>query len=67
MLPEILKYLNTHKQQVLQFAEMALPQSQFLAFRKKFLDEFGLRGFEAELVKVLADSQHTGKDRHGRA
>lgn len=66
MLPELLKLLSARKQQILLFAECALPESQFRAFRKKFLDEFGQRGFEGEMEMVLAKSQSTGKARQGR-
>ena len=67
MYTHILKLLNARKSEVLLFAAGALPESQFNAFRKKFLDEFGQRGFERELEMVMAGLQPTGTDRQGRA
>jgi len=39
-------------------AEAALPPSQFNAFRKLMLDEFGRNGLEAELFELL--NRHRG-------
>jgi hypothetical protein len=61
MLPlyqQIIDLTNTHKKQVLLFAQAALPESQFKAFRQLFLNEFGKSGFEKGLAKVLAEKQH---------
>lgn len=56
--------LNEHKNRVLTIAQVALPDSQFKAFRKMYLDETGDKGFEGELRNLL-DKQH-GVDRNGR-
>lgn len=59
--------IDPRKNKVLLFAEMALPKSQFLAFRKLFLDEFGKSGLESDLVRVFNEkSTYTGKVRHGQ-
>ncbi|MBK9521373.1 MAG: hypothetical protein IPO13_07110 [Rhodocyclaceae bacterium] len=42
--PVILRTVNAHKNRVLLYAQAALPQSQFDAFKKLFLDEFGRVG-----------------------
>jgi len=55
---EIVELLNARKNRVLQFAQAALPESQFKAFRQLFLDEFGRSGLEKELARVLAEKQH---------
>lgn len=60
----VLSVLNARKAKVLLIAEAALPQSQYQAFRKLFLNEFGQGGLEGELVRVITES-HT-KEKHGR-
>jgi hypothetical protein len=47
---------------VLLFAQAALPASQFEAFRKLFLDQFGRSGFQKDLEAVLA---RQNQERHG--
>lgn len=56
--------LNARKNRVLTIAQAALPEHQFQAFKKLYLDEMGERGFERDL-KQLFDQQH-GMDRNGR-
>lgn len=53
----LLDLLNARKNRVLLYAQAALPQSQFDAFKKLFLDEFGRSGLEGQLVKLDADSR----------
>jgi hypothetical protein len=53
----LLDLLNARKNRVLLYAEAALPQSQFNAFKKLFLDEFGRSGLEGQLVKLDAESR----------
>lgn len=55
MLNSILELLNTRKNKILLVAEAALPERQFLAFKKVFLDELGMRGFESELVQLMEE------------
>ena len=52
----VLTVLNARKAKVLLIAEAALPQPQYLAFRKLFLNEFGQGGLEGELVRVITES-----------
>lgn len=52
----VLSVLNARKAKVLLIAEAALPQTQYLAFRKLFLNEFGQGGLEGDLVRVIAES-----------
>lgn len=59
----LLDLLNPRKNRVLLYAEAALPQSQFNAFKKLFLDEFGRSGLEGQLVKLDAESR---QDRNGQ-
>jgi hypothetical protein len=53
LLEPILIALNARKNQVLLIAQAALPTSQFEAFRKLFLDEFGKSGFQQDLERLL--------------
>jgi hypothetical protein len=56
--------LNARKNRVLTIAQSSLPEHQFQAFKKLYLDEMGERGFEKEL-KQLLEKQH-GLDGNGR-
>ena len=48
---------------VLLIAEACLPESQFKAYRKLILDEFGQRGLEKELDRMFRGSK---EERVGR-
>lgn len=63
-LEAILAALNARMNQVLLVAEAALPQSQFQAFRKIALDQFGRSGFQLDVENVL--SEHSERDGTGR-
>lgn len=66
MLPAILEALNPRKNKLLLFAQMAMSQSQFIAFRALLLDELGQRGLERDLVRILAErTPGTGMARAG--
>jgi hypothetical protein len=60
----IRELLNARKNRVLLLAQSSIPEHQFQAFKKLYLDEMGERGFEKEL-KQLLEKQH-GMDRNGR-
>ncbi|MEQ9490194.1 MAG: hypothetical protein RIM72_14505 [Alphaproteobacteria bacterium] len=59
--------VNARVRRILLVGETALPKSQFLAYRKLVLDEFGEQSFHKEL-RVLLDTQNgrewngTGRD-----
>lgn len=55
--------LNLRKRRLLLFAEAALPEGQYRAFRKLLLDELGSNGLEQDLVRVVADARR--EDRNG--
>lgn len=57
MQQEIAHCLSKCKSQILTYAEASLPASQFKAFRKLVLDEFGRNGLESDLEKILTDSK----------
>jgi hypothetical protein len=56
--------LNMRKNRVLTIAQSSLPEHQFQAFKKLYLDEMGERGFEKELKQLL--EKQDGLDRNGR-
>lgn len=63
LLPALLDAINARKSRALKYAEMALPESQFRAYRGAFLDEFGRNGLERELERIVADYEKVrGKD-----
>jgi hypothetical protein len=66
VLSTLLDLLNARKNRVLLIAESSLPESQFKAFRKLFLGEFGDKGLEGELQRIYAEDCQHGRDRHGR-
>lgn len=47
-------------------AEASFPESQFLAFRKITLDEFGRNGLEGELDRLEREGGQTERDGQGR-
>lgn len=50
---EIERVINGHLNRVLLVAESSLSQSQFQAFRKLTLDEFGRNGLGKELDRIF--------------
>ncbi len=61
ILHAIIAALNARKNRSLRLAEASLPPSQFQAFRKLFLGEFGREGMERDLVRIIAEHE---KDRN---
>jgi len=59
----IKELLNARKNRLLTISQSSLPESQFHAYKKLFLDELGERGFEKELKQLL--DKHYGVDRDG--
>ncbi len=52
-LEAIIKLINSHKDQVLLYAQSSLSEHQFIAFRKLFLNEMGRKGLESELADLF--------------
>lgn len=61
-LQEILKRLDQSKNETLLLAQSSLPQSQFEAFRKIFLNIFGKNGLEKELARLYAEDRKQGRN-----
>lgn len=64
-LPEVLALINRRKNRVLLYAETALSEAQFRAYRRLLLDEFGREGLEADLERLAAE-RSKGTDRAGQ-
>ena len=62
-LEQVLRLLEARKNRVLTYAQIGLPEQQFRAFRKAFLDEFGKSGLESELEQLFCHSITSKKDR----
>lgn len=60
LLSLIVQALDRRKNNLLLVAEAALPQSQFQAFRKIVLNEFGKSGLQTELEELF---KRNNKDR----
>lgn len=66
-LEAVIKLLNPRKNRVLDIAEASLSASQYKAFRKLFLAEFGQSGLESDLERLFSERiTLTGKARDGR-
>ena len=61
----ILAAINAHKNRTLLFAQAALPEHQFRAFKTLFLDEFGQKGLEKELARLYAEENQLGRKWNG--
>ena len=61
-LQTLITLINARKNKALLVAESSLPESQFKAFRKIFLMEFGEKGLEGELHKLYAEQNHVDGD-----
>ena len=60
----IAELLNPRKNRLLLYAEAALPEKQFAAFRKLLLDELGNSGLIGDLEELLGKVQDA-KSRQG--
>jgi hypothetical protein len=63
-LQTLLNLINARKNRALLLAEASLPESQYRAFRKLFLCEFGEKGLEGELQRIYAEQREL--ERNGR-
>lgn len=54
---EIMRLLNPFVKEILDIAELSLPQEKFPLFRKLTLDKFGKSGFGKELERVLRSQE----------
>ena len=66
LLEQLEQLINPHLNQVLLVAETALPASQFQAYRKVMLNEFGKNGLVKELDKFFNEALSKGTVRNGQ-
>ena len=62
LLEALLNAVNGRKNRLLDIAQAALPESQYQAFRRLFLNEFGRNGLEGDLERIIAERE---KHRNG--
>ncbi len=62
----ILDLLNARKSKILTYAQVAMTESQFKAYRSLVLDELGKGGLESELAKLLDEGNHLVNNRQGQ-
>ena len=65
-LNKVYDHINKRLCKVLTFAQMAMTEHQFKAFRASTLDEFGNSGLRKDLESLLGEGNHSIKDRNGR-
>ena len=53
----LISLINQRKSKVLLLAESSLPESQYKAFRRLFLLEFGEKGLEGELQRIYTEDR----------
>ena len=58
---ELERAIKGRLSRVLLVAESSLPQSQYQAFRKLTLDEFGRNGLGKDLDRILVSGKHSGR------
>lgn len=66
LLQAILALLNARKSRILTYAQVAMTEHQFKAYRSLVLDELGKEGLESELTKLLNEGNHPVKNRQGQ-
>jgi len=59
---EVMKLVNARVTRILHIAETGLPASQFQAYRKLVLDEFGRNGFVRDLERLVGQGAGEGRD-----
>jgi hypothetical protein len=62
----VISLLNMRKHQILPYAQVAMTEHQFKAFRGLVLDELGKEGLESDLSKLLDEGNHQVQHRHGQ-
>ena len=62
----IIALLNRRKSKILTYAQVAMTEHQFKAYRSLVLDELGKEGLESELAKLLDEGNHPVNTRNGQ-
>jgi len=65
LINKVISLLNARKSRLLTYAQLAMTEYQFKAYKTLLLDELGERGLEKELKEMLNEKQY-GESRNGR-
>jgi|APLak6261659120_1056016.scaffolds.fasta_scaffold262475_1 hypothetical protein len=66
LISSVITLLNARKNKILTYAQVAMTEHQFKAFKGLILDELGKNGFESELAKLLDAGKHSSNTRNGQ-
>ena len=66
LISAVIALLNVRKSKILTYAQVAMTEHQFKAFKGLILDELGKNGFETELAKLLNEGNHSTHTRNGQ-
>ncbi len=66
LLKSIKALLDVRKSKILTYAQIAMTENQFKAYRSLVLDELGKNGLESELDQLLNEGNHSIKNRNGQ-
>ncbi|MGB4812324.1 MAG: hypothetical protein WBP13_07600 [Methylophilaceae bacterium] len=59
LINSVITLLNVRKSKILTYAQVAMTEHQFKAFKGLMLDELGKNGFETELAQLLDAGKHS--------
>ena len=65
-LQTLIALINVRKSKILTYAQVAMTEHQFKAYRALVLDELGKEGLESELAKLLDEGNHSVNTRNGQ-
>lgn len=65
LINKVISLLNARKSRLLTYAQLAMTEHQFRAYKTLLLDELGERGLEKELKEMINEKQY-GESRNGR-
>lgn len=66
LINSVITLLNVRKSKILTYAQVAMTEHQFKAFKGLILDELGKNGFETELEQLLNEGKHSANQRNGQ-
>ena len=65
LINKVISLLNARKSRLLTYAQLAMTEHQFRAYKTLLLDELGERGLEKELKEMINEKQY-GESRNGQ-
>jgi hypothetical protein len=66
LISSVITLLNARKCKILTYAQVAMTEHQYKAFKGLILDELGKNGFETELERLLDAGKHSVHTRNGQ-